>query len=183
MRESSVVAHRYAHALFNVAVNRDTVDIVASELFQLKSFSDKDKRFLSFLEAPQVLTEHKIALLKQLFTTRVSPPLMSFLLLLIEKGRIEYLGEIAREFEELLEVYKGIIRARVTTAVQMDDGYKQRLRQKLEQISGKKIEIIHKIDKGIIGGIIVQLDYKVIDHSVRRQLAELRHNLLAAKVF
>jgi len=182
MRETRV-AHRYAHALFSVAVGRELVDILASELFQLRSFIEKDRRLVNFLEAPQVLTEHKVELIKTLFTTRISQPLLSFLLLLIEKGRIEYLSDIAVEFEKLIEGYRGIIKARITTAVPVDDDYKNRLKIQLEEISGQKIELVHKIDRRIIGGIIVQLNYKIIDHSIRHRLAVLRHDLMAAKVY
>ncbi|OGC91275.1 MAG: ATP synthase F1 subunit delta [candidate division Zixibacteria bacterium RBG_16_53_22] len=182
MRETRV-AHRYAHALFNVAIARDLVDIIASELFQLRSFIEKDKRLVGFLEAPQVLTEHKVELIKTLFTTRISQPLLSFLLLLIEKGRIEYLSEIAVEFEKLVEGHRGIIRARVTTAVPVTDDFKNRLKIRLEELSRQKIELVHKIDRNIIGGIIVQLNYKIIDHSIRHRIALLRHDLMAIKVY
>ena len=177
------IAHRYAHALFTLAIERGLVEIVASELFQLKSFSEKDSRLIGFLRAPQVASEHKVALIITLFTARLSQPLVSFLRLLVEKGRIGFLPEIASEFEKLLEDQKGIIRARITTAIPVSEGYKNSLREKLEKMSGKKIEIIHRIDKGIIGGIVVQLQYKVIDRSVRHELNSLRHDLLALKVY
>ncbi len=182
MKETHV-ARRYAQALFNVALSRGSIDIIGSELFQLKSFSDKDKRLISFLEAPQVLTEHKVAIVKTLFTTRLSPALLSFVLLLIEKARINLLSEIGREFEKLLEEYKGLIKARVTTAVDIDSDYKRRLVDKLEEITGKKIELLHKINSSIIGGIIVQLKHKIIDRSVRFQLSSLKHDLMALKVY
>jgi F-type H+-transporting ATPase subunit delta len=182
MREARV-AHRYAHALFNVALNRDMVDIVASELFQLRTLTEKDSTFLNFLSAPQVLTEHKVELLKTLFTSRLSQPLLSFLLLLIEKSRIDYLGDIAIEFEKLVEQHRGIIKARITTAVPLDDAYKNRLKAKLEEISGQKIDLIHKLDKSIIGGIIVQLNFRIIDRSIRHQIDALRHDLMAIKVY
>lgn len=181
--KETYVARRYAQALFNVALSREAIDIVGSELFQLKSFSDKDKRLISFLKAPQVLKEHKIALVKTLFTTRLSPALLSFILLLIEKARINLLVEISREFEKLLEEHKGLIKARVTTAVDIDNDFKKRLVDKLEDITGMKIELAHRINKSIIGGIIVQLNYKVIDSSVRFQLSTLKHDLMAIKVY
>ncbi|MEE9552901.1 MAG: ATP synthase F1 subunit delta [candidate division Zixibacteria bacterium] len=182
MSEASV-ARRYAQALFNVALTRETVDIIGSELFQLKSFSDKDGRFINFLRAPQVLTDHKVAMVKSLFTTRLSPSLLSFLMLLIEKDRITYLSEIAREFEKLLEDYKGIIKAKVTTAVHIDQDYKNRLVDSLQRMTGKKIELIHKINSDIVGGIIVQLNHQVIDRSVRSRLDALKHDLMAVKVY
>ena len=182
MSETSV-ARRYAQALFNVALTRETVDIIGSELFQLKSFSDKDSRFVSFLQAPQVLTEHKVAMVKALFTTRLSPSLLYFLLLLIEKERVIFLSRIASEYEKLLEEYKGIIKARVITAIHIDQDYKNMLVEKLQKLTGKKIELIHKIDPDIIGGIIVHLNHQVIDRSIRTKLDTLRHDLLAVKVY
>jgi len=181
MREPRV-AHRYAHALFSVALSREILDIVAAELYQMKAFIDRDRKFIDFLEAPQVTTENKVELLKTLFATRLSPSLFSFLMLLVEKSRIEFLGEIADEFEKLLEDHRGLIKARVTTAVPIDDAFKQKLGAKLERLSGKNIEIVHRIDKDIIGGIIVQLNYQVIDRSIRHELNSLRHDLLALKV-
>ena len=182
MRDTRV-AQRYAHALFLVAKSKDNIDIITSELFQLRSFIENDTRFIAFLEAPQIMTEHKIAMIKSLFASRLSPPLLSFLFLLIEKHRIELLSEMAREFEKLVEDHRGIIRARVTTAIPVDDDFKSRLKAKLESMTGKKIEIIHRIDHEIIGGVIVQLDFKVIDNSVRHKLADLKHDLLSIKVY
>lgn len=182
MRETRV-AQRYAHAIFLVAKSRDNIDIIASELFQLRSFIENDKRFISFLEAPQVLTDQKIALIKLLFASRLSPPLLWFLYLLIEKNRIVLLGEITNEFEKLVEDYRGLIKARVTTAIPIDDDFKKRLKAKLETMTGKHIEIIHIIDRQIIGGVIVQLNFKVIDNSVRQKLADLKHDLLSIKVY
>jgi F-type H+-transporting ATPase subunit delta len=182
MRETNV-ARRYANALFSVSLKKGTIDIIASEIFQLKSFSEKDERFVSFLCAPQVLTEHKVEMVRTLFTTRLSPSLLSFLLLLIEKNRINLLGDIGREFEELVEDYKGLVKARVTTAVHVDEDYKNRLKEKLESVTEKQIEIVHRIDKDILGGIIVQLNYNVIDRSVRSQLDALKHELKTIKVY
>jgi len=120
--------------------------------------------------------------LKQLFTTRLSPRLLLFLELLLDKHRINILHDISEEFEKLMEDHQGLIKARVVTAVHIQDEAKERLRQKLEKITGKKIEIIHKIDKSIIGGVIIYLHNTVIDNSVRRELGVLKHNLLKIKV-
>ncbi len=177
------VGHRYAKALFQAALARNIVDIMAAELAQLKSFSEKDKRFYHFLESPDIRKEDKVDLIKTVFTTRLSQPLVSFLLLLIEKNRVEFLSDIARDFEELIEDYQGIVKARITTAVPISDEYKALLKNRLEARSGKKIEMIHKIDKEIIGGIIVQLDFQVIDHSVKHELETLRHDLMSIKVY
>lgn len=177
------VGHRYAKALFQAALSRQLIDIVASELAQLRTFSEKDKRFFQFLETPDIRKEDKANLIKTVFGAQLSQPLISFLLLLIEKNRVEFLMEIATDFEELIENYRGIVKAQVTTAVPISDDYKKRLREKLEARTGNKIELVHKIDSRIIGGIIVQLDFKVIDRSVRYELETLKHDLMSIKVY
>jgi len=181
MRETRV-ARRYALALFKTAQDGGNLEIVATDLHQISSFSNKDKQFLNYLKAPQVPTEQKIKLLRDLFTTRLSPRLLLFLELLLEKHRTELLPEIADEFEKLMEDHQGLIKARVITATHLDSDVKEQLIAKLEKTTGKKIEIKHKIDKSIIGGIIVYLHNKVIDRSIRQQLQVLKNNLLKVKV-
>lgn len=181
MRETRV-ARRYALALFKSAIASGNLDIVAADIRQLNSFTAKDKNLLNFLEAPQVPTEQKKELLKNLFTTRLSPRLLLFLDLLLDKHRTNIMPDIAEEFEKLMEEHHGLIKTRVVTAIHIPDDYKSRLREKLERMTGKKIEIIHKIDRSIIGGIIIFLHNMVIDRSVRHQLRILRQNLLKVKV-
>jgi len=181
MRETRV-ARRYALALFKTAQAGGNLDIVATDLHQISSFSNKDKQFLNYLKAPQIPTDQKIKLLRDLFTTRLSPRLLLFLELLLEKHRTVLLPEIADKFEKLMEDHQGLIKARVITATHLDSDVKAQLIEKLEKTTGKKIEIKHKIDKSIIGGIIVYLHNKVIDKSIRQQLQVLRNNLLKVKV-
>lgn len=176
------VARRYALALFKTAEASGNLEIIAADVSQLKTFAAKDKRFLSFLEAPQVPDDQKLALLKELFTTRLAPRLVLFLQLLLDKHRVSLLPTIADEFEKLMEDYQGVIKTRVVTAVVMPEGFKDKLQAKLAKMTGKKIEIIHKIDKSILGGIIVYLHNRVIDRSVRHQLSALRQNLAKIKV-
>jgi len=181
MRETRV-ARRYALALFKTALAGGNLDIVATDIHQINSFTAKDKQFLYYLEAPQVPTERKKELLRELFTTRLAPRLLLFLELLLEKHRTGLLPDIADEFEKLMEDHQGLIKARVVTSTHLDEDTKTRLKEKLEISTGKKIEIIHRIDQSIIGGIIVFLHNKVIDKSISHQLKVLRKNLLKVKV-
>jgi F-type H+-transporting ATPase subunit delta len=181
MRETRI-ARRYALALFKSALDSGILDIVATDIHQIRSFAMKDKKFLSFLEAPQVPVDQKLKLLRDIFTTRLAPHLLLFLELLLEKHRTNLLPDIATEFEKLMEDHQGLIKARILTAVHLDEDIKNKLREKLQEISGKKIEIIHRIDKRIVGGIVVYLHNRVIDRSIRYQLDVLRQNMLKVKV-
>ncbi len=181
--KDSRVAHRYAHALFQTAVSGNIVEAVAAEISQLSAFSERDKSLYHFLESPHVLQSDKLKLISTVFSGRLSMPMVSFLRLLIEKHRIDVFKEIASEFEELMEGYRGVVKAQVTTAVPIGDDFRNKLAAKLEAVSGKKIDMVHRIDKAIIGGIIVQLDYQIIDRSIRFELESLRHELMTIKVY
>ena len=154
MRETSI-ARRYALALFKTAIDSGNLDIISTDIQQIRTFTSKDKRFLSFLEAPQVPTEQKITVLRDTFTTLLAPRLLLFLELLLKKHRTSLLPDIAEEFEKLMEEHQGLIKTRVLTAIHLSEDVKDRLKEKLEALSGKKIEIIHRIDKSIIGGIVI----------------------------
>ena len=181
MRDTRV-SRRYALALFKIALKSDSLDIISIDIQQIRSFTAKDKNFLNFLEAPQIPTEQKTKVLKDTFTTRLAPRLLLFLELLLKKHRTNLLPEIADEFAKLVEEHKGVIKAKVLTAVHISDVIKDNLNDKLETYSGKKIEIIHRIDTSIIGGIIIFLHNHVIDRSIRHQIDVLRQNLLKVKV-
>ncbi len=181
MRDTKI-AHRYAMALFRVALKSDTLDFTAIDLNQLRSFASAHKDFLGFLKSPSIRDDDKMNLLRTLFTTRLSPQVLSFLELLLHKHRIDLFPEIVAEFDRIVEEHYGLIRAKVVSAVHLGEDVKNALKVKLEKISGKKIEIIHKIDRSIIGGMIIYLHNQVIDRSIRHQLDQLRHDLLSVKV-
>lgn len=181
MRDTRV-SRRYALALFKVAIKSDNLEIIAIDIQQIRSFTGKDKNFMNFLEAPQIPGEQKMKILRDTFTTRLAPRLLLFLELLLRKHRINLLPHIADEFERLVEEHRGVIKTKVLTAVHIGDDIKNSLKEKLEAYSGKKIEIIHKIDTSIIGGIIIFLHNRVIDRSIRHQIDALRQNLLKVKV-
>jgi len=182
MRETQI-ARRYALALFKTGLDSGNLDIIAADIHQLRSLAVKDKDFIKFLKAPQVQTEQKANVLRDLFTTRLAPRLLLFLELLLEKHRINLLSDIVYQFERLVEDHKGLIRAQVITSIYLTDEEKTRLKEKLEKISNKKVDIVHKIDKSIIGGMIVYLHNIVIDRSIKRQLEILKHDLLKVKVY
>jgi F-type H+-transporting ATPase subunit delta len=87
---------------------------------------------------------------------------------------------IAEEYERLLNEYKGIQTARITTAVPLDDNDKQKLADNLGAMVGKKVEVKSEVDPEIIGGIIARIDGKLLDGSTRSKLIALKRELVGA---
>jgi F-type H+-transporting ATPase subunit delta len=178
----SQVARRYASALFRTAKRVDQVDRILDDLKAIADLLRGDPSLKNFLEAPQILDQYKRELVTTAFKPLVSEALFSFLVLVLEKHRIQYLLAMTAEYERLVKEDRGILQARIITARALDPAFKNRLKEELEKSTDKKIEMILKINPQIIGGIIVILGNKIIDRSIRHQLDELKEEMLALTV-
>ena len=178
----SQVARRYATALFRTAKRVDQTDRILDDLKAIADLLRGDPNLKNFLEAPQILDQYKRELFTTAFKDIISEALFSFLVLVLDKHRIEYLLAMAKDYERLVKEDQGILQARVTTTRALYPVFKNRLKEELEKTTGKRIEMILKIDPQIIGGIIVILGNKIIDGSIRHQLDELKEEMLAIRV-
>ena len=178
----SQVARRYATALFRTAKRVDQVDRILDDLKAIADLLRGDPNLKNFLEAPQILDQYKRELITTAFKDLISEALFSFLILVLDKHRIEYLLAMAKDYERLVKEDQGILQARVITTRALDPVSRDRLKEELERTTAKKIEMLLKIDPQIIGGIIVILGNKIIDKSIRHQLDELKEEMLALRV-
>jgi len=181
LREQGL-AQRYAEALLGAAEKRNAVDAVAEDLQSLTALDEKDSSFRRFLESPAVRDDAKRALVESVLGSRTHPLTMRFVLLLMHKKRIRYLRDAAAAYRALVEEKKGIVHARVTSAVALGADEKARLAQALEHRTGLRFLIEPHVDESLLGGVRVQYRDQILDDSVRTRLLELRDRLLAVEV-
>jgi F-type H+-transporting ATPase subunit delta len=91
------------------------------------------------------------------------------------------LHTIVGEFERLVEDHRGVVRARVTSALPLKDAELSTLVGSLESGLKKKVRVVSNVDPGILGGLVVRVGDRIADKSVRSMLAQLRDQLLAAR--
>jgi F-type H+-transporting ATPase subunit delta len=176
------VAARYAAALFAAALKAGEEEQVLADMGAMSALNARDRALQEFLEAPDVLTERKVELIHRLFDARVAPLTVRFLLLMLEKKRIQHFPLTLSHYRQMVEDHQGIVRTRVITAVPLPSELADALRGKLEKLSGKKIRLDPQVDPDIVGGIIVRLGERTVDASIRHRLGELRTALLAPPV-
>jgi F-type H+-transporting ATPase subunit delta len=176
------IAKRYAVALFNAAVQQDIAEQVQEDLASVDNLMKENPEFRNYLLSPQVLTEDKKQLLVDTLAERSAGLLIKFLLLLIDKKRLEHTGEIAEAYTYLFEQLQGILEAKVVTAVPLDGELEQKTIEKLEKETGKTIRLTKTVDPDIIGGMIVVLEDTVIDGSIRHQLDSMKKSLGEVRV-
>jgi F-type H+-transporting ATPase subunit delta len=89
----------------------------------------------------------------------------------------EAIYDLAAAEGAIVDRRAGIVKAKIATAVALDDGQRRSFVERLERASGRKVKATFTVDEGLIGGARVQLGDHLVDSSVRAQLNELRQQL------
>ena len=170
-----VYAKRYSQAVFEIAVERGELDRWQSDLRKIASLS-KDAAFTALLESPKFHFNDKARLLSERLGD-INPLALNLVYLLVAKGRLSMVGEIANEYQRLLDSYWGIEQAEVITAIPLDDEDKLRLSERLGVIIDKKVVIKPEVDSSLIGGIVARIGGKLLDGSTRSRLEALKREM------
>ncbi len=173
------VARRYAKALFELATEAGSLESVVTEMTRVAETYEANNELQRALDNPLVALDAKRAILTDLAVgLNVSPLVKHTLLLLGDRRRAKALSAVARALGELADKKKGIVRAEVTSAVNLPDAYYDRLKSQLERVTGKKITIDRRIDTAILGGVIARIGDRIFDGSLQSRLSEVRQHLL-----
>jgi F-type H+-transporting ATPase subunit delta len=179
-QHNSPIAVRYARALLNLANQRQQAEQIRTDLTALGKVLDGSPAFVSVLSDPGVSEATRAGLIQRTFTGRATPVLVNFLGLLNSKGRLGLLREIISAYDDLLEEQLGNVEVDVTVARQLDAGQLEQVRQRVSQAIGRHAIVQQHVDESIIGGLILRVQDRLIDASVRFQLEQMRRQLLAA---
>jgi len=174
-----IYAKRFAQAVFKIALERKELDRWQSDLIKIASLG-KDATLVSLLQDPRLHFDTKAKLLSQQLGD-INPLALNLVYLLVTRGRLNMVGDIADEFQRLLDSYRGIEQAEVITAIPLDDEDKQRLAEHLGAIVGKKVVLKPEVEPKLIGGIVARVGDKLLDGSTRSKLAALREELAGTK--
>ena len=169
-------ARRYAQAVFEIALEKKELERWQSDLQKIVSVVSDDT-FLAAMESPKIKFSDKTRLISDRITD-VNPLALNLVYMLIARNVISMVGDIADEYQRILDRYHGIEPAEVITAVPLDDKDIQKLTENLSTLVGKKIVLKPEVDPDILGGIIARVGGKLLDGSTRSKLAALRRELV-----
>ncbi len=170
-----VYAGRYAQAVFSIARERNELDRWQSDLEGIAHLVE-DEVVISLLENPKLCFDDKARFLSARLST-ISRLALNLVYLLISRGRLNIIGEIAGEYHRLLDSYRGVERARVVAAVPLGDDDRLMLERRLGAIVGKKVAVEPEVDSSLLGGIVVRIDGKLLDGSTRSRLEALKNEI------
>ena len=173
----SEVSKEYSRALYELAEEEHAEDQYLGEIRDINGIFGEYPEYIRLLGAPNVPVRERTAMLDESFGGRCGEYILSFMKLMVERGYAYHLRECFCEFEDIYLDRHGIVRARVTSAIELDEARRTALLAKLEQYSQKKVEMTVTTDPSLIGGIRVELDGKLLEGSVRSRLDKLRSDI------
>ncbi len=172
------IARRYAKALFSLAAETGRVEAWASSLLSLKAAVEGSPDLRDVLSNPVYSKEQRRAIVEKLASAlSLDAEPRSLLLLLGDRNRLSYLSPVVDTFRDLADQHLGLLRARVTSAVKLEEGAAQAIADRFSQATKAKVLLDRVVDPAILGGVVAQVGDVVYDGSVRTQLEDLRMEL------
>jgi F-type H+-transporting ATPase subunit delta len=175
-------ATRYARALFDVARTEGDIEQAGREIGAFAGLVAGHETLTRTFANPAIPAQRKRAVVEQLLsrTGTVSPIVSRLLLMLADRDRLALLPDLVTAYEARLMEHAQVVRARLTTAVELPAERISALQQGLARATGRQVQLDTTIDASIIGGAVARIGSTVYDGSVTTQLQKVKERLTAA---
>jgi F-type H+-transporting ATPase subunit delta len=175
-----IIAKRYARALVELSEEKKTVDKTKADLAAFVGAVDALPAMQKLFASPVFTPENKKAVIKDLAgKLSMQPTTQRFVEHLAETGRIRYVKDVNEAFQEILAERQNRAAVRLTTAVAINNGDLADIKQKLEGLTGKQVDIDSQVDTTLIGGAKAQIGSTIYDGTIKNQLNKMRNQLMS----
>ncbi|MEH7180681.1 F0F1 ATP synthase subunit delta [Neobacillus vireti] len=176
---NSMVAKRYALALFQIAKEQQLLGVIEEELRVVKEVFVYNSDLKAVLKSTKLSMDKKKEILSAAFTT-VNPYVLNTLLLLIDRHREDEVIEVANQFFELANEESGIADADVYSTRELTEAEREAISATFAAKIGKKsLRIENIVDSELLGGIKLRIGNRIYDGSLRGKLDRLERKLLS----
>ena len=174
MTAMNEISKEYGTALFALACEENAKHEYASALRTVKELLDESPEYKELISSPAIPLSDRLAIIEQAFSKTVPEHVLSYLQLICEKGRFSCFNESVEQYNALLDASEQISAAKITSAIELTNEEKEKLVSKLESRYHCRISAEYYIDDAMLGGLIVELDGKILDGSLRQRLREVK---------
>jgi F-type H+-transporting ATPase subunit delta len=173
------LAEVYARALFEVAREHDALDRVHDELGEFTDALDENRDLQMFFFSPYFSSEEKAEGVTKVVDGG-DEHLVNFLKLLAERHRMPAIHRIRNEFDSMWAEENRLLPVSVTSAVDLDKSLVKDIGKRIEEQTGRKVELSSTVDPEVLGGLVVRVGNMILDASVRNRLEKLRKSVARA---
>jgi F-type H+-transporting ATPase subunit delta len=169
----------YARALFETAMEHGELDEVQEQLGIWADALGSNKNLQTFFFSPRFSSAEKKDAIRKIIDGG-NERFLNFLELLAERHRLPASFRIRRSFDELWREEHKMLPVEVTSAVELDEGLVRSIGERIQERTGRRIELTSRVDPDIIGGLVLRVGNKVLDASVHGRLQRLRKQIVRA---
>jgi len=169
----------YARSLFQVAEEHDVLDEIHEQLGLWADALGQNKDLQTFFFSPRFSTAEKKDAIRKIIDGG-DERFLNFLELLAERHRLPVTFRIRREFDDLWREEHKLLSVEVTSAVELDESLVDSIGERIEERTGRRIELTSRVDPDIIGGLVLRVGNSILDASIRNRLDNLRKNVASA---
>ena len=171
----SGMAGRYAHALFELATEANSIDAVGADLDRFDALIQESPDLLRLVRSPVFSSEEQEkAVAAVLARAGIGGTAQNFIRLVAQNRRLFAIREMARAYKALVAKARGETTAEVAVAQPLADEHLDALKAALKAATGKDVALKVTVDPGLIGGLTVKIGSRMIDASLRTKLQSIK---------
>ena len=172
------VAVPYARALFDFSVEKNIMHQITADFQNLDIFFNETKELSTYLNNPIINQKAKREILAKTLKSQLNIETFKFLMVLVDRDRINILSAIINNYLELVYRAASIKMIEVSTAFAFTNLQKNTLIKKLKELTNaREIRLVITVDSSLIGGFMIKTNSRVIDFTVKNQLQQLAKHL------
>lgn len=179
----SLVAERYANALFQLALERNAVEEVYQDNKLITKTCNENRDLVLLLKSPIVQSEKKIRIVTRIFSNALNPITMTYMLIMIRKRRESFIPEIARQLVEEYKEYKNILTVHFASPIAPDADNRKDVLALMKNYTKANIELVEEINKELIGGFVLSWKDLQYDASIAREIENMRRKIAKVNLY
>ena len=168
----------YGGGLYALCAEEKIEQGVLEQMQCLKDEFRQNPDFVRLLSNMSLTKQERVSIVDGALRGQVHPYLLNFLKLLVERGAVHAFDDCLLAFAEQYNSDQKVAEAEVTTARPLDEAQRKKLMDKIREMTGKKVVLKEKVDASVLGGVLLQLDGKRYDNTVRHRLDAIKQTMI-----
>jgi F-type H+-transporting ATPase subunit delta len=171
----SGVPGRYASALFDLASEEKSVEATGSQLNAFQALLNQSDDLTRLVRSPVFSAEDQIGAIAAICARAgIGGLALNFIKLAARNRRLFAIADMIRAYGALAATARGEVRAEVTSPERLSDTHIKELKAALKATTGREVGLATRIDRAILGGLIVKVGSRMVDNSLKTKLDNLK---------
>lgn len=175
---AKLVENVYGDALFELAKEENKVDAIYEEVQALIQVLDENPNLIQMMTHPHISKEEKLQTVETVFKGKISDEIIGLMRMVVEKDHFGQMKDIFEYFVSSVKEFKNIGVCYISTPLELSDQKKKEVENRLlETTKYETLETYYKIDKDLIGGMVIRIGDRIVDSSIRTKIYNLSREL------